>query len=205
MSNFSAATKEERKHGSSCGKAPPSGQGKKKRVTKARATTSFVRDLQPTHLGEKGVPVPHPYTLNGPGKYYGQQMQCHPRHVSPTIRANREAFNFSNHEIGSSSAVTRMPLLRPYSTVMTNPRHHAYANPGKQLDPSSLNRFPDQASNYGRINSVPSGPGMYRMQQNTGYLPCSTPGCRDQRDDKCFGFSCWRCCRRTGRRCHRHQ
>lgn len=172
------ARKAERKHATGYGKAPREVMEKSRRVSKSRATIPS-SDLQTNHYRENGIP--------------------------PQIfRPSNERFSFPKFERGSTSIHTRRPSHHPNSTVLTNPRHphypHAYPNTGNWYNPRKFNHCQEHTSNSRRLNTLPpTAAGFYRG------VNCSTHGCLEPRDDKCFGLLCWRCCRISGRWCYIHQ
>ncbi|KAF8364712.1 hypothetical protein HHK36_033312 [Tetracentron sinense] len=195
------------------GKAPLQGQEKMKRVAKPRGPKSSPRHLRPTNPDKDGAPIHQSYTRNGPAhNHYRTQMQLHSRDIPLESHANSGPFQF---EVGSTSAAIRAQPLRPYMNATAVPTlptlryqgynhvHHAYSDSSYQFDRRNLNHFPNQVSIDKQLHPIPLGAEAYRPRNN-GFL-CSTPWCRDLGDESCVVSSCWRCCRKTGRRCLLHQ
>ncbi|KAJ4964892.1 hypothetical protein NE237_016741 [Protea cynaroides] len=200
------STKTERHKGiDSRGKAPPLEHAKTKRVAKARKPKSSLKNQ-----GDK-IPRFHTYTQDGdPQVPYWSQTQYRPKNFQFMEHENRGPCHVSKY---NASDAMRFSPFRPYMNPMVVPafRHpgynqrnngqHAYADSGYQFGARNVNHLVNHGSAY---NQKPVGTEIYRGQRS-GFLRCSMPGCGDLGADGCVISSCWRCCRRSGRKCPRHQ
>ncbi|KAF9622670.1 hypothetical protein IFM89_032591 [Coptis chinensis] len=197
------------KHGGGRGKVLPVNQRKMRNTDMHGVQRSFAADhFRSTQPKEGRGPVPHPYSLNS------DHLQNHPRNATSAFDASRAAFFFSSNDEGSGSATMRMPAPKHHTYTAEVPifqqdyNHtrfrHPHTAPSYHLDPMGLDYYQNQARFDRLIPSVPPGAEQYRRPTH-GLLRCSAPGCVDMRSENCVVSSCWRCCRRTGRRCLWHQ
>lgn len=195
------------------GKAPRLEPVKMKRVSKPRAPKSTPRHLKRTHPNKDEDPMLHTYTQNGrPHGHSWTQMQTQSKDVSFVVPPNRGAYHFSN--LGSTSNAMRVTPVRHYPNPMVPSLHqgynnssynrHAYAESSYHFSARNLNCDRDHGSINRPLHSMHMGAETYRGPMS-GHFPCSTPGCWDVGAEGCVVSSCWRCCRRTGRGCLRHQ
>ncbi|KAL5706028.1 hypothetical protein ACHQM5_024243 [Ranunculus cassubicifolius] len=103
--------------------------------------------------------------------------------------------SISHYDIGSAST---MPVLRP-EHIHNGFGRYPYGNSGYHLDPRERNYHQNRAA-FDR--HVPMG---HYGGYTNDYIRCSTPGCGGVQMENCVVLSCWRCCRRIGRRCLGHQ
>ncbi|XP_043708871.1 zinc finger CCCH domain-containing protein 62-like isoform X2 [Telopea speciosissima] len=199
IQEFVSSTQTKRRKGiDSRGKAPRLEQAKAKSIGKARIPKSSSR---------KNLEDRDPQTE------YWSQMQYRPKNFQFMGHENRGPCHVSNYKAGPASDAARSIPFRPYTNPMVVPalRHQeynqrnygfpAYADSAYQLGVGNINHLVERDSTY---IQKPMGAEMYGGQRS-GFLRCSMPGCGDLGTDGCVVTSCWRCCRRTGRKCSRHQ
>ncbi|XP_042487069.1 uncharacterized protein LOC122067303 [Macadamia integrifolia] len=204
------------------GKAPLHKQEKTERVRKAKLHTqaktktvpkAMIPKLSLRNLQDK-VPMFHAYTQNGdPQTQLWSQMQYRPRNSQFMGHESGGPCHVSNYKAGPAPDALRLAPFRPYTNPMVAPalRHQeynqrtngfpTYADSVYQLGARNVNHFVDQGSTY--IQNI-MGAEIYRGQRSC-FLHCSMPGCGDLGANGCVVSSCWKCCRRTGRKCLRHQ
>ncbi|KAF5202935.1 Pentatricopeptide repeat-containing protein [Thalictrum thalictroides] len=188
-------TRSERgKHENSREKAPLMKQPKPKKDDKHVAQKISAERLRSTQCNRNRDTFIHPRSL------HGHQLRSHPTNVVSELPGSRVVSRFSSYDVGSAPIDMRMQQECDHNHF----RQQAYFGPGYNFDPRSLNYYQNQVATDMREPSIPLEMRHCRGSAH-GLLRCSTRGCNYSQARNCVVSSCFRCCRRIGRRCHGHQ